>query len=80
MKRQERALLVTFGRCSNRVIFPLANEVSRGVTVAPLLYAISTSTCDSSQPSDLCEEFFRNIHTSFFQFLTFAALGTQGLH
>ena len=80
MKRQERALLVTFGRCSNRVICPLAVKVSGGVTSFPLLHAKFASMCNISRPSTLCEEFLCDIDTLFFWFLTFAVLGTQGLH
>lgn len=80
MKRQERALLVTFGRCLNRVVSPLSEQVSGEVTVFPLLHAKLASMCNTLQPLKICGESLRYIHTSFLWLLTFAELGTQGLH
>ena len=66
MKRQERALLVTFGRCLNRVISPLLDELGGEVTVFPLVHPKFASTCNTLQPSTSCEECLRYMHTFFF--------------
>ena len=80
MKTQERALLVIFGRYLNRGFPPLSDEVSGELTLFPLLHAKFASICNTLQSSNICEKCLRYMHTFFLWFLTFAELGTQGLH